>query len=146
MKCGHCKRLIRSNSWEPLYRTCDSYVCSPACSRERLKVITNLDPHLTHCMSWADTTTIAPPRTFERKVSYVTLGSLTGKADVSSDTTPLLNNRYKDDEYEKTEYDVENNNRITNDPPRRSLWRLVEETLAIVCVSAVTVGVVILLG
>ena len=150
MKCGHCNCEIISNSWAPLYRTCDSYVCSPECSMERYKVITNLDPKLTHCMLWADTTTIAPPKTFERKESYVTLGSLLGKANRISDTRPILNNNDTDAENGSAIIDVENNNimadNILDNTPRRSILCMTMETLAIVCVSTVTVGVIILTG
>lgn len=151
MRCGHCNCEIKPNGRDPLYRTCDSYVCSPICSLERLKVITKLDPSLTNYMSWAKTTTASPPKTFERKVSYVTLGSLSSKAEELSDkTTPLLNERCIDTEYQDSECDAENNNRVTDnrfrDTTMCNILYMTEEVLALACVSAVTVGMLILLG
>ena len=76
MNCGHCGTKINVKGWNPLYRTCDAYVCSPACSRARMQVITKLDPNLAQPMEWAKTNTLNPPKTLERKQSYVGLGNL----------------------------------------------------------------------
>lgn len=150
MRCGHCNCEIKTNGTEPLYRTCDSYVCSPLCSIERFKVITKLDPSLTNCMSWATTTTGSPPKTFERKVSYVTLGSLSGKTEDISDTSHVPNNKHTDTGCKKPDCDDENKNKITNkcfdNTTRCNILCMTEEVLALVCVSAVTVGMIILLG
>ena len=169
MKCGHCSREIKSNSCAPLYRTCDSYVCSPRCSVERFKVITKLDPKLTYCMLWADTTTIVPPKSFERKESCVKIGSLLDGADRISNTTPILNNNNNivaennspviGAENDSPVYVAENdshvigaeNDSITTDNSlgnisNRSILCMTMETLAIVCVSTITVGMIILIG
>ena len=82
MNCGHCGTKINIKGWNPLYRTCDAYVCSPACSRARMQVITKLDPNLTQPMEWASTTTLNPPKTLERKQSYIGLGNLNLTSEV----------------------------------------------------------------
>lgn len=168
MKCGHCNREIKSNSCTLLYRTCDSYVCSPRCSVERFKVITNLDPKLTYCMLWADTTTIVPPKSFERKESCIKLGSLLDEADRISNMTPILNNNNTVAKNESPVYVTENDSSVIgveNDSPvyvtendsittdnsvnnisNRSILYMTMETLAIVCVSTITVGMIILIG
>lgn len=151
MQCGHCKRMIKPESWEPLYRTCDSWVCSPACSRERVKVISRLDPNLHHCASWANTTTINPPKTLEKKSSYIALSSLSNKTDRVAITSLLITEGNDLGAYEQTEYDVENNY-ITIDnsnnctTPIRNILHVTKKTLEIVCVSVITVGVIIMLG
>ena len=150
MKCGHCNCEIKPNCRDPLYRTCDSYVCSPRCSLERFKVITNLDPKLTYCMLWANTTTIVPPKSFERKESCVKIGSLLDEADKISATTPILNNNNTVAENNSPVYVAENDSITTNNSvdniSNRSILCITMETLAIVCVSTITVGMIILIG
>lgn len=146
MRCGHCNRTIKPKNWEPLYRACDSWVCSPACSRERAKVISRFDPHLHHCASWANTTTINQPKTLEKKGSYNALSSLANNTDRLANTFLLIN-----EGNEQTEYDLENNY-ITIDnsnnctTPIRNILNVTKKTLEIICVSVITVGVIILLG
>lgn len=142
MKCGHCGTNINVYSWNPLYRTCDAYVCSPACSRERMRVISRLDPNLTQCIAWANTMTITPPKTLSKKLSYVALSSMTDDLENAKESTPLHNvqNRYA--MYNQTESDINDH----YEAPRTGLLRAIGDSLASICMTALTLGVLLIVS
>jgi len=52
--CPACNTLINLSSGKLLYRSCDSYVCSPTCSKKRLRNINAIDPLLTNPYYWVN--------------------------------------------------------------------------------------------
>ena len=138
MNCGHCGMLINVKGWHPLYRTCDAYVCSPACSRARMQVITRLDPNLTQPMQWAHTSTLNPPKTFERKSSFVGLSNLDLSPDIDIHM-PIIHES-DDPENQQPRYmpvAPQHNNRNT-------LFDRIVNTASTVCVTVFALGVLIL--
>lgn len=55
VKCGSCNAVINISNGYNIYRTCDSYVCSPSCSRILLSNIAYNDPTLESPESWYNT-------------------------------------------------------------------------------------------
>ena len=51
-KCASCNAVIHLSSGKNIYRSCDAYVCSPTCSRKRLRNISNTDPNFTNPYNW----------------------------------------------------------------------------------------------
>lgn len=97
LKCGHCGSNIDVFTWQPLYRTCDAYVCSPSCSAARVRVISRLDPHLMRPMEWAGTNTSNPPKTFERKHSYIGLNNMHDTPETKIDMGMTPDTDYDDE-------------------------------------------------
>lgn len=141
MNCGHCGTKINMRGWNPLYRTCDAYVCSPSCSRARMQVITRLDPNLVQPMEWANTSTIDPPKSFTRKQSFVGLGNLSLAPDVEIDMPIIATNERE---------------RYVPPPPvyrqipeaqyqeRNTVINTIANTVSTICMTAVALGVFLL--
>lgn len=55
-KCASCNAIIYLSSGKNIYRSCDAYVCSPTCSRKRLRNISNTDPNFTNPCNWQNQT------------------------------------------------------------------------------------------
>jgi len=104
MNCGHCGSKIKLYAGKPLYRTCDAYVCSPACSRERVNVISILDPNLIHSSEWEKTNTKTPPPSLSRKYSYTGLNSLNVTNDITKKQYYVKSNNTEDTEVIDEDY------------------------------------------
>lgn len=73
VKCSSCERLINLSSGKNIYRSCDSYVCSPYCSKERLKNISRIDPSFTNPLAWKDSSPTTASRPFKKTSSMLNL-------------------------------------------------------------------------
>jgi len=58
VKCASCNSLVNLASGKNIYRSCDAYVCSPTCSKKRLRIVSCQDPYLTDPSNWEDYTPI----------------------------------------------------------------------------------------
>ena len=137
MNCGHCGTAINTRSWSPLYRTCDAYVCSPACSRARMHIITKLDPNLTQPMEWANTCTIDPPKSFKRKSSFIALNNLDLANDVDIHL-PII------PECEDQENLLPIHNPAPPVYPRNTILDTIANTASTVCMTAFALGIFLL--
>jgi hypothetical protein len=142
MKCGHCETEVNLYNWKPIYRTCDAYVCSPTCSRERLKVIFRLDPDLTQCIEWANIRTITPPKTLSKKPSYVALSLHTDDLEDTMKTTQLHNVQKIYAKYDQTEHD----DNVHSNALTALLLCALGTSLSIICMTAITINVILLLS
>lgn len=140
MSCGHCGTRIILNGWKPLYRSCDAYVCSPACSRERVKIIAGLDPNLTQPMEWANTSTSAPPKSFTRKPSFAGLGNLSLAPDVELNM-PII---ATDERETYMPPPVFRQNPEARYQEKNTIINTITNTISTICMTAVALGLFLL--
>ena len=57
-KCGSCEKILDSSDIR--YRCCDSDICSPECSFNRIQTILKIDPTLTNSHKWSEISQYKP--------------------------------------------------------------------------------------
>ena len=73
VKCSSCDRHINLSSGKNIYRSCDSYVCSPYCSKKRLKNISKIDPSFTNPLAWQESSPTTANKSFKKTSSMLNL-------------------------------------------------------------------------
>jgi hypothetical protein len=115
-------------------------VCSPACSRERVKIIAGLDPNLTQPMEWANTSTSAPPKSFTRKPSFAGLGNLSLAPDVELNM-PII---ATDERETYMPPPVFRQNPEARYQEKNTIINTITNTISTICMTAVALGLFLL--